>query len=295
MTDCSLCPESGYDIIYDDFIRDGVFGRKTKIKHKVVKCKGCGLVRLLENPLTMEYYQSDEYRNVYNETSDVSDYIEVHDIEQMPRLSKIGVQAFRDKIILDHGCGGGAFLDLASGVANTTIGIEPFTGYHESLTSRGHEVFGDSISAINSYEGKVETIVSFGVLEHVEDPTQYLKDSFDLLANGGKMYLETDNLDDILMKLNISEFDQFFYRTAHLWYFNDKTLRKVVEDTGFSDIEISFRQNFDISNAMMWLRDGKPTGNGKFDIFDSRVNSAWIQFIESAGLGDLVCVEMTKT
>jgi len=109
------------------------------------------------------------------------------------------------------------------------------------------------------------------------------------------MYLETDNLDDILMKLNISEFDQFFYRTAHLWYFNDKTLRKVVESTGFSDIEISFRQNFDISNAMMWLRDGKPTGNGKFDIFDSRVNSAWVQFIESAGLGDLVCVEMTKT
>jgi len=294
VTECSLCPESGYDIIYDDFIRDGVFGRKTKIKHKVVKCKGCELVRLLENPLTMEYYQSDNYRNSYNETSHVSDYIEVHDIEQMPRLNKISVQAFRDKTILDHGCGGGAFLDLVSGVASTTIGIEPFTGYHKSLTSRGHEVFSDSISAINFYEGKVDTIVSFGVLEHVEDPTQYLKDSFDLLTNGGKMYLETDNLDDILMKLNIPEFDQFFYRTAHLWYFNDQTLRKIVEGAGFFDLEISFRQNYDISNIMMWLRDGKPTGNGKFDIFDSRVNTAYIQFVESAGLGDLVCIEMTK-
>jgi 2-polyprenyl-3-methyl-5-hydroxy-6-metoxy-1,4-benzoquinol methylase len=294
VTKCNLCNEEGHDVIYDDQIRDGVVGKRTKIKHKVVKCKGCGLVRLLDNPLTMEYYQSDKYRNAYNETSDISDYIEVHDIEQMPRLNKIGVQAFRDKTILDHGCGGGAFLDLVSGIASTTIGIEPFTGYHESLTSRGHEVFGDSISAINSYEGKVDTIVSFGVLEHVEDPTQYLKDSFDLLANGGKMYLETDNLDDILMKLNISEFDQFFYRTAHLWYFNDKTLSKVVEDTGFTNIGISFRQNFDISNAMMWLRDGKPTGNGKFNIFDSRINAAWKQFVESAGLGDLVCVEMTK-
>lgn len=294
MTKCNLCDEEGYDVVYDDYIRDGVVGKKTKIKHKVVKCKGCGLVRLLDNPLTMEYYQSDEYRNAYNETSDVSDYIEVHDVEQMPRLNKIGVQAFRNKIILDHGCGGGAFLDLVSGVATKTIGIEPFTGYHESLKFRGHEVFSDSYSAISNFSGKVDTIVSYGVLEHVEDPIQYLKDSYELLAEGGKMYLETDNLDDILMKLKIADFDQFFYRTAHLWYFNDKTLIKVVEDAGFSNPEISFRQNFDISNVMLWLRDRKPTGNGKLDIFDSRINDAWIKFIESAGLGDLVCVEMTK-
>jgi len=294
MTSCNLCNNNEYDVIYDNFIRDGVFGKKTKIKHKVVKCKGCGLVRLLDNPLSIEYYESDQYRNAYNSTSDVSDYLDVHDIEQMPRLNKIGINAFRDKVILDHGCGGGAFLDLISGVTNQTIGIEPFTGYHKSLSSRGHQVFCDSNSAMSQLSGKVDTIVSFGVLEHVEDPSQYLKDSYALLADGGKMYLETDNLDDFLMKLNIDEFDQFFYRSAHLWYFNKKTLTKVVEDSGFSSVKISFRQNFDISNAMLWLRDKKPTGNSKLNIFDSRINDAWIKFLESTGQGDLVCVEMTK-
>ena len=57
MTACNLCEESEYIIIYDDPIRDGVFGTKTKVNHKFVKCKGCGLVRLLENPLNIDYYE----------------------------------------------------------------------------------------------------------------------------------------------------------------------------------------------------------------------------------------------
>ena len=294
MTSCNLCNNNEYDVIYDNFIRDGVFGKKTKIKHKVVKCKGCGLVRLLDNPLSIEYYESDQYRNAYNSTSDVSDYLDVHDIEQMPRLNKIGINAFRDKVILDHGCGGGAFLDLISGVTNQTIGIEPFEGYHKSLTARNHEFYGNADSAINSLEGKVDTIVSFGVIEHVEDPTKYLKDSHKLLCKDGKMFIETDNLDDILMKFNLPEFNQFFYRTAHLWYFDSKTLKKVAQNAGFSNIKLSFRHNFDLSNAFMWMRDNSPTGNNKLSIFDSRLNDAWVAFMESSGQADLVCIEMSK-
>ena len=90
MTSCDLCSAQDYEVVYDGVIRDGVVGIKTTIKHKVVKCCGCGLVRLLDNPLTMEYYQSDEYRNAYNETSNPSDYIKMHDNEQPPRLDKIG-------------------------------------------------------------------------------------------------------------------------------------------------------------------------------------------------------------
>ena len=294
MTSCGLCNTQDYEVIYDGIIRDGVVGIKTIIKHKVVKCCGCGLVRLLDNPLTMEYYQSDEYRNAYNETSNPSDYIEMHDNEQPPRLDKIGADFFRGKTVLDYGCGGGAFLDLVSGLSGKTLGIEPFSGYHESLKRRGHEIFSDIETAQSKYREKVDSIISFGVLEHVKNPQQYLKDAYSLLKKGGKMYLETDNLNDILMKLNINSFDEFFYRTAHLWYFEDKTLKQMVDQAGFSDIRISFRHNFDMSNVMLWLRDNKPTGNGKLDFLNSSVDKNWVEFVESSGLADLVCVEMTK-
>lgn len=294
MTSCDLCNVQDYEVIYDDVIRDGVVGLKSTIKHKVVKCSGCGLVRLLDNPLTMEYYQSDEYRNAYNETSNPSDYIKMHDKEQPPRLDKLGADFFRDKIVLDYGCGGGAFLDLVSGLSGKTLGIEPFLGYHESLIGRGHEIFSNAELAKSKYKDKIDSIVSFGVLEHVENPQQYLKDSYCLLKKGGKMYLETDNLNDILMKLDIPSFNEFFYRTAHLWYFESKTLKQLAEQVGFSGIRISFRHNFDMSNVMLWLRDNKPTGNRKLDFLSNGVHQNWIEFVESSGLADLVCIEMTK-
>ena len=294
MTSCDLCNAQDYEVVYDGVIRDGVVGIKTTIKHKVVKCCGCGLVRLLDNPLTMEYYQSDEYRNAYNETSNSSDYIKMHDNEQPPRLDKIGADFFRDKTVLDYGCGGGAFLDLVSGLSRETLGIEPFSGYHESLIDRGHEMFSNMETAQSKYKDKVDSIVSFCVLEHVQNPQQYLKDACSLLKKSGKMYLETDNIHNILMKFNINSFDEFFYRTAHLYYFEDKTLRKMAEQAGFSDIRISFRHNYDMSNVMLWLRDNKPTGNGKLDFLSNGVDQNWIEFVESSGLADLVCIEMTK-
>jgi len=182
MTECNLCDVKKYEVIYDGVIRDGIVGTKSKDTHKVVKCSGCGLVRLLNNPLTMEYYQSDEYRNAYNETANANDYIQMHDNEQPPRLAKVGADMFRDKIVLDYGCGGGAFLDLVSGLADKTVGVEPFGGYHDSLNERGHQIFSDSAMAKKEYQNKVDTIVSFGVLEHVEDPKQYLKDALDLMG-----------------------------------------------------------------------------------------------------------------
>jgi len=294
MTECNLCDVKKYEVIYDGVIRDGIGGTKAKDTHKVVKCSGCGLVRLLNNPLTMEYYQSDEYRNAYNETANANDYIQMHDNEQPPRLAKVGADMFRDKIVLDYGCGGGAFLDLVSGLADKTVGVEPFGGYHDSLNERGHQIFSDSAMAKKEYQNKVDTIVSFGVLEHVEDPKQYLKDALDLMKDGGKMYLETDNLNDILMKLGIKSFDSFFYRTAHLWYFDEKTLKQMVEQIGFSHVKISFRHNFDLSNTMLWLRDNKPTGNGKLDFLNDKIDNNWIEFVELSGLADLVCIEMTK-
>jgi hypothetical protein len=96
MTSYNFCNNES-DVIYDNFVRDGVFGKKTKIKHKVILCKGFSLVRLIDSPLSIEYYDYDPDRNAYNSTSDVSDYLDVNDTEQIPGLNKIGINAFRDK------------------------------------------------------------------------------------------------------------------------------------------------------------------------------------------------------
>ncbi len=294
MTDCVLCGSKEFSILYQGKIRKGVFRSQTSDSHEVIKCKGCGLVRLKENPLSMAYYQSEEYREDYNETSEASSYIEMHDNEQGPRLDHIGADKFRDKLVLDYGCGGGAFLDLISGLSSSTLGIEPFTGFHKSLNSRGHSIYASKDDALKDFKGEIDTIVSFGVLEHIEDPLDYLIGARSLLKEGGQMFLETDNFDDILLKINPNGFEEFFYRTAHLWYFQKNTLSEIAKKAGFSKVHCYYRHNYDLSNTILWTRDSEPTGLNKLPFLDERINTAWKDFLESSGQADLVCLTLEK-
>tara|TARA_A100001015_G_scaffold266455_1_gene315696 strand:+ start:1613 stop:2515 length:903 start_codon:yes stop_codon:yes gene_type:complete len=291
---CNLCNCTDDAIVYEGPIRDGTAGNYTKNNYKVVKCKSCKLVRLSENPNNDDFYKTNEYRENYNETFLADDYLKMHDKEQSPKLEKIGIDYFRDKIVLDYGCGGGSFLDLIQGVSKETVGIEPFIGYHDHLASNNHKIFSSVNEAIKEYKGKIDTIISTGVIEHVDNPYDYLSTAYDLLKKKGRMYLETDNVNDILFRLNTPYLNKFFYRTVHLWYFEASTIKKMSEKAGFSDIEISHRHNFDLSNLIVWLKEQIPSGVGKLDFFDDRINIAWRSFLEETGSSDLVCIKMKK-
>ena len=58
----------------------------------------------------------------------------------------------------------------------------------------------------------------------------------------------------------------------------------MVEQSGFINVNIYYRHNFDLSNIIKWANDGKPTGNGKIKVFDTSINSAWKIFVETSGL-----------
>jgi len=101
----------------------------------------------------------------------------------------------------------------------TTYGIEPFHSMWDALQKRGHRVFETGSLALTQLAGQVDIVTCFGVIEHVEDPATLVRDCYKLLAPGGALYLQTDNLRDILMLTEAKHFSRFFYRTAHNWYF----------------------------------------------------------------------------
>ena len=229
----------------------------------------------------------------YNDTAAIEDYFKNHDIEQNPRIARIGIEKFRNKVVLDFGCGGGSFLDLVKGVAAKTIAVEPFTGYHKSLTERGHEVYG-SIEECSAYTGAVDIIISFGVIEHINDPLSYLQSAEKLLKKGGKMYIETDNLDDILVKLDFMEFGPFYYRTVHSWYFDANGLAGLCKKAGFNHIEKGFRHGFGLSNTLLWLKERAPKGTARLGFITDEIDFSWIQMLEKTGMAELLHFEITK-
>ena len=292
MNKCKICGCRNYKSIYNGKIRAGTHMKMTSEVFDVIQCEECKLASL--SPIPKINYSSSEYRELYNDTSDIKDYISMYDQEQTPRISKIGIEKFRNRVVADIGCGGGSFLDSISGIAQKTVGIEPYVGYHSSLTQRGHEVYSSTQESLHKLEKCVDVIISFGVIEHTDNPLEYLNDAYSLLKKGGKIYLETDNLDDFLIKMNILEFEQFFYRTAHFWYFERNSLRRIMEIAGFKNISEGFRHGYDLSNAFMWMKDRVPTGTDKVKNISSFCNDTWKRFLEESGKAELLHFSAVK-
>lgn len=283
---CICCKKNRFTKIYEGSVRSGTFGKTTNDEYRVLECDDCKLKFL--DPMPSINYESDEYRLQYNGSCQTEDYLDLHDQEQNERLLRIGVENFRDKVVLDYGCGGGSFLDCVKGLCSKTIAIEPFTGFHEGLKSRGHEIFSSAKEALDIYGEKIDVLISFGVIEHTDNPLNYLLDAKSFLSPSGKLYLETDNSDDFLMKCNLPEFNRFFYRTAHYWYFDPQSITAIFETAGFTDLELSFRHNYDLSNAFMWMKERIPTGNERILNITKTLNLTWKNFLEETGQADLL-------
>ena len=283
---CIACANGEFVSEYRGQIRSGTWPKITDEEYEIIKCCKCELAFV--SPVPQLDYSTAEYRVSYNGSEKIDDYLKSHDHEQTPRIGKIGLEKFRGKIVLDIGCGGGAFLDAVKGVSKKTIAVEPFEEYHEPLKHRGHEVFSSCKDALTSYEGKIEILVTFGVIEHVEDPYQFILEAKSLLANTGELFIETDNKNDFLMQMDIPEFKKFYYRTAHYWYFNETSLMNLLKRTGFNKINVGYRHGYDLSNVFHWMLERKPTGLAKTQGISTYCNETWKLYLEQSGQAELL-------
>jgi len=290
---CALCNAPTTFLKYHGRIRAGSIGKYTNDDFSIFECPVCGVGFL--TPTANISYENDDYRNLYNKSSLIDDYFSTHDHLQIQHLEMLGNVNFRNKVIADFGCGGGSLLDHLHGLAHSTIAIEPFSDYHPSLLERGHLVYSYGSDLLADYStSAVDVAFSVHVIEHVDDPISYLREIYDSLAEGGSLYLTTPNHADILLEILFDTYAPFFYRTVHRWYFSAGSLRWLASQTGFREINIMYQQNYDLSNALCWLRDQKPTGMGKIDIFNSSIDSAWHEFLETSGRSDAIWAVMKK-
>ncbi len=230
-------------------------------------------------------YASSEYRELVDGDASPEYYYALHDAEQAGKLDLLGADRARGKVVADIGCGAGSFLDLVKGLATATIGIEPARSCHAALRSKGHIVFPFCADASAEWRGRVDVVVCFSVIEHLDDPVALLKEAHALLRPGGLMLLSTPNLRDWMLEMLPEEYGAFFYRTVHTWYFDQSSLEKLSRTAGFTGCEVRTVHRFDLSNALLWLRDHRPSGLGSVRV-SPIVNAAFAQWLENEGRGD---------
>ena len=78
--------------------------------------------------------------------------------------------------ILEIGCAGGTFLDVARTHGAETVGIEPNRKMADRTREAGHDVFCGTVESIplDQFEGEFDLVVLMDVLEHVQFPRKLM-------------------------------------------------------------------------------------------------------------------------
>lgn len=291
---CEICGSKAWESAYIGPVRDGAFGRLTP-PTLVGRCGGCGVERLEERAAKgSDFYESHDYRSFLDQPTDTAGFFPEHDILQLQNLQQLWPSSLRGKVIADVGCAAGSFLDHVRGLAAKAVAIEPCSEYHDSLAAKGYDVYSFASDAIAAGT-QVDWAFTFGTIEHVLDPREFLKEIGQMLLPEGRLLLSTPNRKDVLMSLLPDDYPSFFYRSVHRWYFDRESLAICARQAGLKVIELRCAHRFGLSNAMTWLRDRRPGGRAALPCVGTALfDDFWSRALEAQDAGDYLFAVLSR-
>lgn len=237
---------------------------------KVVRCGGCDLVALHQQPTV------DEIQNCYDETyfrQEMGGYYLQYQAflrdSSLPlpytRLFKRFqdlIQEAKKKIrensgalhesplrLLDVGAGMGIFMDLArrEGWQVRGVDISPFACRY-AKAKLDLEMYCGELTTLNSSVGSFDWITMIDCLEHTTDPLAVLGKARELIAPQGKLFISMPRQDSLVDQLalffNRITGEKFqapakrIYKKEHFFYFTPATIQKALAVCGWEIIAI---------------------------------------------------------
>ncbi len=210
----------------------------------LVQCQNCGFVYVSPRPDAKELYALYGETYFHNNESGVvgySNYIrDEPNIRRTARrrLEHLG-QFVRPGKLLDVGCATGFFLDEAvkQGWDGEGLDVSSFA------VDYAHEHFGlktyhGALTELEFQTGAYDLVTMWDVIEHVPDPTTYVRRAAELLRTGGVISLATPDVDSIPARLAGRRWVGFKLSEEHVYYFSIKTLTRMLNDAGFEVVSV---------------------------------------------------------
>ncbi len=233
------------------------------IKRNVFECEKCSFVFLEPKTKNLKEYYNEEYRKIYspiiNTLLTSKELFTIYFPLQRKIINKIKNLLNLESRVLEIGCSAGHFLYAIRDKVKECIGIE----FNKSDARFVNEelkikVYDRPIEETNLKKNSFDIIYANQVLEHIEDPINFLRKVSRYLKSTGKIVVQVPNIQDPLLSLYHSkEYSDFWFREPHISYFSPRTLLKVFEKAGFSG-KITLTQDYGFINHLNWILKGKP-------------------------------------
>ncbi|MCS7316283.1 MAG: class I SAM-dependent methyltransferase [Bryobacterales bacterium] len=193
---CPACDDPNFRLLFH--ATDRLYRTTTEV-FRIIECSRCGLIRLDPWPAQAEMsrYYPDTYWFVPGDAA--ADRLEeawrrlvLADHVEFVRAALRKCPA--EGLVLDVGCGGGLFVRLLRERGFRAIGLDlsPKAAALAWQVNRVPVICANLRDAPLP-EASCAAITMFHVLEHLEDPTEYLEAAHRLLAPDGRLIVQTPN------------------------------------------------------------------------------------------------------
>jgi 2-polyprenyl-3-methyl-5-hydroxy-6-metoxy-1,4-benzoquinol methylase len=237
---CNLCGADDFDVLFE--------AGKAQV-HRIVRCRRCDL--MYANPQRDNVSELEQI-HLADGSADAESDSRLH--REMDLFLKKQFLQLRDYapildfadrkatkgVLVEVGSYAGVFLNEARKRGWDVIGIEPL----EIPALYAEKNFG--IRTIRRYFGQAsarveeadlepssaDVIVSSHAIEHVPDPTAFVKKAHEVLKPDGYLVLETPSYDSLPFKL-LGHRERSIRCDSHIYVFTKATLAKLVESCGF--------------------------------------------------------------
>ncbi len=276
---CRICnaPE-----VFQSVRSEFVFGGKEE--QKFWQCHKCDLI-YMSPPISAEeekiFYKKEFEKFMASRSGSERDWtnaeshIQTNQDQIKRRWKYLKDHLAPGKELLEIGCSSGFMLNAFRNNGLHCTGIEPSGEFTEFLQKNDHSVF-ESIGKLRSAqpEKQFDLVVHFFVFEHIRNPFEFLSENLALLKQGGKIIAEIPCAKDPLISIyKIPAFEKFYWSIAHHYYYTPKSLTYILDKMGL-EYQLIPEQRYDLSNHIVWMTEGKPGGQGRFNsVFsDSLIN-----------------------
>lgn len=234
---CGLCGSARRTVEFTD----GPFS--------VVRCSDCGLVyvtpRLAPGALIEEVYDEGYWSSSAAKDRGYSDYrsdAPLYLRTYKKRLAVVRRHFARPRRVLDVGCAAGYFLSVMQGEGWDVTGIEPSAPIRAQAEERlgAGRVHGGLLQDAPLAPGSFDLVTFWDVIEHVPDPVAVLRHARTLLAPGGKLLIETQDVSSRAAKM-LGKAWQHYKHAEHIYHFDPRTIVDLLTRAGFRQLENSPR------------------------------------------------------